>query len=234
MDFSITTATTTTTHSTSPIDISSLHITDSVVEPLLSPKSISNGGSIKSRSSRRYSASAADNDLAPFSSVPPMSIPAPPCAAVDMSSIAPLTPENTTTNNTASLEDYFYRPRRATTPHSVISNDLASCCTPIDSIAQAADAAAEAMATMKHVEGHRSYKIKAAKSSKKLDHFFGEQAPLDICIKEIQREGLKAILQSKTPLCYFLYHLLQEYSSENLVSLCCCTTLRKGGRGDDR
>ncbi|KAI7885531.1 hypothetical protein K492DRAFT_102300, partial [Lichtheimia hyalospora FSU 10163] len=65
-------------------------------------------------------------------------------------------------------------------------------------------------------EGHRSYKIKAAKSSKKLDHFFGEQAPLDICIKEIQREGLKAMLQSKTPLCYFLYHLLQEYSSENL------------------
>lgn len=223
----------TATRSTSPIDISSCHITEAVVEPLLSPKSIRNSSSINSRSSsssRRYSASAAaDNDLAPFSSVPPMSIPAPPCAAVDMSSIAPLTPE--TTNNSASLEDYFYRPRRATTPHSVMSNDLASCCTPIDSIAQAADAAAEAMATLKHVEGHRSYKIKATKSSKKLDHFFGEQAPLDICIKEIQREGLKAILQSKTPLCYFLYHLLQEYSSENLVS--CCTTLRKKGKGVD-
>lgn len=65
---------------------------------------------------------------------------------------------------------------------------------------------------------HALYKIKTTRSSKKLDHFFGEFAPHDICIKEIRKEGLKAILESKSPLCYFLYHLLQEYSSENLVS----------------
>lgn len=64
---------------------------------------------------------------------------------------------------------------------------------------------------------HTLYKIKTTRSSKKLDHFFGEYAPHDICIKEIRKEGLKAILESKAPLCYFLYHLLQEYSSENLV-----------------
>ncbi|KAI7901855.1 RGS domain-containing protein [Cokeromyces recurvatus] len=63
---------------------------------------------------------------------------------------------------------------------------------------------------------HTLYKLKTTRSSKKLDDFFGEYAPHDICIKEIQKEGLKAILQSKTPLCYFLYHLLQEYCSENL------------------
>lgn len=68
---------------------------------------------------------------------------------------------------------------------------------------------------------HTLYKIKTTRSSKKLDHFFGEFAPHDICVKEIRKEGLKAILESKTPLCYFLYHLLEEYSSENLVSKAC-------------
>jgi hypothetical protein len=36
-------------------------------------------------------------------------------------------------------------------------------------------------------------------------------------VREIRKEGLKALLQSKVPLCYFLYHLLEEFSSENLV-----------------
>ncbi|KAH8548055.1 hypothetical protein BGW37DRAFT_508041 [Umbelopsis sp. PMI_123] len=63
---------------------------------------------------------------------------------------------------------------------------------------------------------HTMYKIKTSKSSKKLDNFFGEQAPMDICIQEIRKEGLKAMLQSKVPLCFLLYHLLDEYSSENL------------------
>jgi hypothetical protein len=66
---------------------------------------------------------------------------------------------------------------------------------------------------------HTMYKIKTSKSSKKLDSFFGEQAPMDICIQEIRKEGLKAMLQSKVPLCFLLYHLLDEYSSENLVSV---------------
>lgn len=65
---------------------------------------------------------------------------------------------------------------------------------------------------------HTMYKIKTSKSSKKLDSFFGEQAPMDICVQEIRKEGLKAMLQSKVPLCFLLYHLLDEYSSENLVS----------------
>ncbi|KAI9496020.1 RGS domain-containing protein [Zychaea mexicana] len=63
---------------------------------------------------------------------------------------------------------------------------------------------------------HMSYKIKTTKSSKKLNKFFGEQAPHDICVREIRNEGLKALLQSKIPLCYFLYHLLEEFSCENL------------------
>nr|CAG8466801.1 7197_t:CDS:2 [Entrophospora candida] len=40
--------------------------------------------------------------------------------------------------------------------------------------------------------------------------------PIDICVREIEKEGLKAILNSKIPLFYFLYSLLEEYSSENL------------------
>jgi hypothetical protein len=66
---------------------------------------------------------------------------------------------------------------------------------------------------------HTVYKVKTSKSSKKLDSFFGEQAPMDICVQEIRKEGLKAMLQSKVPLCFLLYHLLDEYSSENLVRL---------------
>lgn len=66
-------------------------------------------------------------------------------------------------------------------------------------------------------DGHMSHKDKTNKTSRKLNRFFGEHAPYDICVREIEREGLKAMLQSKTPLCYFLYHLLEEYSSENLV-----------------
>ncbi|KAI7895424.1 RGS domain-containing protein, partial [Mucor mucedo] len=34
--------------------------------------------------------------------------------------------------------------------------------------------------------------------------------------KEVRKEGLKALLDSSAPLGYFLYHLLNEYSSENL------------------
>lgn len=54
------------------------------------------------------------------------------------------------------------------------------------------------------------------KSHKKaLHHFFGEH--IEVTAKEVRKEGLKALLVSSAPLGYFLYHLLNEYSSENLV-----------------
>lgn len=65
---------------------------------------------------------------------------------------------------------------------------------------------------------HSSYKVRVNRSSKKLECFFGEPTPLDVCVAEIEKEGLKAMLESKVPLCYFLRHLLEEYSAENLVS----------------
>ena len=40
---------------------------------------------------------------------------------------------------------------------------------------------------------------------------------LCVSIKEIKQTGLKLLLKSITPLGYFLYYLLTEYSSENLV-----------------
>ena len=100
-------------------------------------------------------------------------------------------------------------------PHSNDSAAIAAAA----AVAAAADAAADAMAALPpNFDVHMSYKIKTIKSSKKLDYFFGEQAPHDICVQEIRKEGLKAMLQSKIPLCYFLYHLLEEFSCENLVS----------------
>ncbi|KAG2187773.1 hypothetical protein INT44_005463 [Umbelopsis vinacea] len=70
--------------------------------------------------------------------------------------------------------------------------------------------------TLSNSDGHTLYKVKTTKTNRKLNNFFGEQPPLDICVREIRKEGLKALLQSKVPLCYFLYHLLEEFSSENL------------------
>ena len=61
------------------------------------------------------------------------------------------------------------------------------------------------------------YKKKNDRSNKKAFQFFGEQVKLEISAKEIKREGLRALLHSTVPLGYFLYHLLNEYSSENLV-----------------
>ncbi|KAK4509523.1 uncharacterized protein ATC70_007875 [Mucor velutinosus] len=63
---------------------------------------------------------------------------------------------------------------------------------------------------------HAMYKVKVDRSSRKLEYFFGEPTPVDVCVSEINKEGLKAMLESKVPLCYFLYHLLGEFSSENL------------------
>jgi len=63
------------------------------------------------------------------------------------------------------------------------------------------------------------YKKKNDKSNKKAFQFFGEQVKLEISAKEIKREGLRALLHSTVPLAYFLYHLLSEYSSENLVNI---------------
>lgn len=62
-----------------------------------------------------------------------------------------------------------------------------------------------------------SYKQKLSRSSRKLESFFGEPTPVDVCISEIEKEGLNAILESKVPLCHFLHYLLTEVSSENLV-----------------
>ncbi|KAI8048443.1 RGS domain-containing protein [Thamnidium elegans] len=66
------------------------------------------------------------------------------------------------------------------------------------------------------LDGYALYKVKVDRSCRKLDCFFGETTPVDVCVNEIMKEGLKAILESKVPLCYFLYHLLDEFSSENL------------------
>lgn len=66
---------------------------------------------------------------------------------------------------------------------------------------------------------HALYKVKVDKTSRKLEYFFGEPTPVDVCVSEVINEGLKAMLESKVPLCYFLFYLLDEFSSENLVTI---------------
>lgn len=57
------------------------------------------------------------------------------------------------------------------------------------------------------------------KQKQKLARFFGEEAPVDISVQEIQKYGLVALLKSNVPLTYFLYMLMDKYCSENLVKL---------------
>ncbi|KAJ3289633.1 hypothetical protein HK104_007327 [Borealophlyctis nickersoniae] len=63
---------------------------------------------------------------------------------------------------------------------------------------------------------HQLYKERTSARLQKLWRFFGDDPPLDITVKEIETQGLKAILASKVPLAYFLYSLLEDYSCENL------------------
>jgi hypothetical protein len=58
------------------------------------------------------------------------------------------------------------------------------------------------------------------KQRKKLSRFFGEEAPVDVSVQEIQKYGLTALLKSNVPLTYFLYMLMEKYCSENLVRDC--------------
>lgn len=61
------------------------------------------------------------------------------------------------------------------------------------------------------------FRLKSIKSKQKLERFFGETLPIDVSVNELDAYGLKAMLQSSVPLCYFLYQLLEELCSENLV-----------------
>jgi len=68
-----------------------------------------------------------------------------------------------------------------------------------------------------NIDLHDKYMARTHKTEKKLTDFFGDNdVPFDITINEIEASGLKAMLQSKVPLCYFLYSLLEDYCSENL------------------
>lgn len=53
-------------------------------------------------------------------------------------------------------------------------------------------------------------------SKRKLRQFFGISAPVDVSLADLEKYGLPALLQSNVPLCYFLYSMLEQYSSENL------------------
>lgn len=68
-----------------------------------------------------------------------------------------------------------------------------------------------------NIDLHDNYMERTHKTEKKLSKFFGDKdVPFDITLQEINASGLKAMLQSKVPLCYFLWSLLEDYCSENI------------------
>src|SRR3982751_2391645 len=62
----------------------------------------------------------------------------------------------------------------------------------------------------------RKFTRRNLKSKRKLENFFGQSIPVDVSVRDIEHLGLRAILASRVPLCYFLYQMLEEHSSENL------------------
>lgn len=62
----------------------------------------------------------------------------------------------------------------------------------------------------------KKFNKKNFKTKKKLENFFGQNIPVDVSIRDIEQLGLKALLASRVPLCYFLYQLLEEHCSENV------------------
>lgn len=65
----------------------------------------------------------------------------------------------------------------------------------------------------------QSFWLKRRQSSQVVSWFFGQKIQVDVSVSEIKKYGLGALLQSNVPLCYFLYYLLDNYCSENLVQL---------------
>lgn len=65
-----------------------------------------------------------------------------------------------------------------------------------------------------------SYWTKRRGSNRHVSWFFGQSVQVDVSVREIRKHGLGALLQSNVPLCYFLYYLLDNYCSENLVQPC--------------
>lgn len=63
-----------------------------------------------------------------------------------------------------------------------------------------------------------SFWLKRRQSSQVVSWFFGQKIQVDVSVSEIKKYGLGALLQSNVPLCYFLYYLLDNYCSENLVA----------------
>lgn len=64
-----------------------------------------------------------------------------------------------------------------------------------------------------------SFWLKRRGSSQVVSWFFGQKIQVDVSVNEIKKYGLSALLQSNVPLCYFLYYLLDNYCSENLVTI---------------
>ena len=79
-----------------------------------------------------------------------------------------------------------------------------------------ANATAAAAASAPASGALSQYRQHKHSTSRKLCAFFGDLPPIDISVAEIRKEGLKAMLHAKIPLCYFLAALLDDYSQENL------------------
>jgi hypothetical protein len=81
-----------------------------------------------------------------------------------------------------------------------------------------------------HLDDHTMYKVKKKRPSSSDSGTCdpAQSAHEDVPIQDIKTDGLSAMLDSKVPLCYFLHHLLEEYSSENLVRCLCCISKRRG------
>jgi hypothetical protein len=67
-----------------------------------------------------------------------------------------------------------------------------------------------------------TFKLAQIKKQAKLASFFGDEAPVDVPLEEVQKRGLEALLLSKVPLAYFLVSCMREHANENIFFLLEC------------
>ncbi|CAH1759064.1 9461_t:CDS:2 [Entrophospora sp. SA101] len=120
----------------------------------------------------------------------------------------------TSTTRRNSIESNYHKNNNSSSSISSTSSSISSTSSSTSSLSSLSSSIN--ISSNLHYNTHSEYKHRTKLTSQKLLNFFGAKPPIDICVREIEKEGLKAILNSKIPLFYFLYSLLEEYSSENL------------------
>lgn len=112
--------------------------------------------------------------------------------------------------------------KKKSTPHS-LNDDYSYSNNLIDSYASSTNEESD-NESRKGLILDKDKNKKKSKNNEKLgnlkkkgsNNYYGDEPNMDVSVSEIINFGLKAMIKSKVPLCYFLYTLIEDYCCENL------------------